>query len=468
VTGDGLLFGFEASILAYFVGINAAYLAQNLLALRGIRAYVQRWGGEARPWIHTGFEPPISVIVPMHDEEATAATSVRSFLQLEYPEFEVVVVNDGSKDRTLEVLVEAFDLRPFPEASHDRVPTRPVRGVFRSARYPNLRVVDKENGRKADALNAGLNRAVHPLALMVDGDSFLQRDSLLRVVQPFLEDPTTVACGGTVRIANGCTATGGFLTDIALPRSTLAKFQIVEYMRAFLFGRMGWAPLNALCIISGAFGLFHRETVLAAGGLRADALGEDMELTVRLHRRLRLEEPRPYRITFLPDPICWTEAPEDLGTLGRQRARWQHGLSEALWWHRKLFFHPRAGAVGWLALPFFAVFEWTSAAVEVLGYAALLAFLVAGILSLEGYLAFMGVAVGTGVVLSTSALLLEEMSFHVYPRRRDLGVLLLHAVLENFGYRQINAFWRFHGMVRFLLRRKSVWGAMPRTATWAK
>jgi cellulose synthase/poly-beta-1,6-N-acetylglucosamine synthase-like glycosyltransferase len=468
VSGEDLLAGFETFILLFFVGINGGYLFQNLLALRGIRAYVQRWGGEARPWIHTGFEPPISVLVPVHDEEATVATSVRSFLQLEYPEFEVLVINDGSRDRTLEVLKTEFDLRPFPEAARDRVPTRPVRAVYRSARYPNLRVVDKENGRKADALNAGLNRASHPLALMVDGDSFLQRDSLLRVVQPFLEDPATVACGGTVRIANGCRAEGGFLTEVALPRSMLAKFQIVEYMRAFLFGRMGWAPLNALCIISGAFGLFHRETVLAAGGLRADALGEDMELTVRLHRRLRIEAPRRYRITFLPDPICWTEAPEDLGSLSRQRARWQTGLSEVLWWHRSMLFHPRAGAVGWLALPFFALFEWLSAALEVLGYAALLACLVAGVLSLKGWLAFMGVAVGTGVVLSMSALLLEEISFHVYPRRRDVAVLMLHAVIENLGYRQLNAFWRFHGMVRFLLGRKAAWGAMTRKAGWAK
>ncbi len=456
----------EAWILVYFVALNGAYLLQNAAALFAVRAWAQRWSGESRPWIHTGFEPAITLVVPAYNEEAAIAASVRSLLQLEYPRFEIVVVNDGSSDRTMEVLKREFDLVPFPEVYRDRIRTKPVKGIFRSRRHRKLRVADKENGRKADAVNAGINLARSPLVLVMDGDSFLQRDSLLRVVQPFLEDPLTVACGGTIRIANGCTASGGFLTEVRVPGSWLARFQVIEYLRAFLFGRMGWAPFNALCIISGAFGLFDRETVVRAGGLR-HGLGEDMELTVRLHHLLRTVEKRPYRIAFLPDPVCWTEVPESLRVLGRQRIRWQRGLSETLWWHRGLIFHPRGGAVGWAALPFLLFFEWMSALLEVVGYVLILCLWAAGILSLTGFLTFMGVAIGTGIVLSLSSLLLEEVSFHMYPRFGDLAKLVAAAVLENFGYRQVNALWRFTGILYSVTGRKATWGAMPRTAAWA-
>jgi cellulose synthase/poly-beta-1,6-N-acetylglucosamine synthase-like glycosyltransferase len=468
VTALDVLAVAEATVLAFFVVLNGSYLLLNLLALRGIRAWVQRWEGEARPWIHTGFEPPISIIVPVHDEEATAAASIRSLLNLEYPDYEIVVVNDGSTDGTMDVLVREFGLVRFPEVYRDRIRTRPVRGIYRSSRYSRIRVVDKENGRKADAVNAGLNVARHGLVLIVDGDSFLQRDSLLRVVQPFQDDPRTIACGGTVRIANGCRAEEGYLTEIRLPDNWPARFQVVEYLRAFLFGRMGWAPLRALCIISGAFGLFDREVLLRVGGLRHDTLGEDMELTVRLHRHFLLVERRPYRIQFLPDPICWTEAPESLRDLASQRTRWTRGLSEVLWYHRVLLFHPRGGAVSWLALPFFLLFEWLSAPLELFGYLFIVGAAAFGILSLEGFLAFLGVAVGSGIVLSLSSILLEEMSFRLYPRRRDLLLLVATAVLENFGYRQLHAWWRCRGILQSLLRRRATWQSMTRKADWAR
>jgi cellulose synthase/poly-beta-1,6-N-acetylglucosamine synthase-like glycosyltransferase len=295
----------------------------------------------------------------------------------------------------------------------------------------------------------------------VDADSVLQRDSLQRVVYPFLEDPTTLATGGTIRIANGCKIKDGFLIEPGLPDNLLAQFQVVEYLRAFLFGRMGWSPLNALMIISGAFGLFHKNTVIAIGGYRKDSIGEDMELVVRIHHEMRLWG-KPYRITFVPDPICWTEAPENLSTLRKQRIRWQRGLAESLFQHIDLLFHRDGGTVGWLAFPFFLLFECLGPLLEVVGYLLMIVLFFFGLIPNYAMLAFLVVSIGLGILLSVCALFLEEMSFHLYPRMSHMFTLFLAAVAENLGYRQLNSLWRLEGILSWLFGRKKSWGDMKR------
>jgi len=463
----GALYAVEAAFLFYFIAINSGYLLVNLTALVTLKRYLDRHSMGWLPLQYSGLEPPISVIVPAYNEEATITASIRSVLQLEYPEYEIVVVNDGSKDRTLEVLVEEFEFKPYPEAYRRQIPCKTVHAVWRSATFPNLRLIDKENGGKADALNSGVNAARYPLFCAVDADSVLQRDSLRRIVEPFLGEPTMIASGGTVRIANGCRVEGGFLTAVDLPRKLLPLLQIVEYLRAFLFGRLGWAPLNALLVISGAFGVFRRQSVLDAGGYRTDTMGEDMELVVRLHRLHRLAR-RPYRISFVPDPICWTEAPESLRVLKHQRARWQRGLAESIAFNIRLLFHPRGGAPGWLALPFAILFEWFSPCVEVAGYAFMLAGFALGVVSFEMLGLFFLVALGFGMLLSVSALLLEELSFHIYSRPRHLLALLGVAVLENFGYRQLVAWYQLVGLWRWATKSKPAWGRMTRAAGWQR
>ena len=453
--------------LGYFVAINLGYIGLNLLSLGGIRRYLHSHSLDDLPRAESGFELPVSLLVPAYNEEATIGSSVRSMLQLNYPEYEVIVINDGSKDGTLEALKREFGLVTFPEAYWRRLEVKPVRAVYRSTLHGNLRVIDKDNGGKADALNAGINAARYPLFCGVDADSILERDSLKRVVEPFLEEPLTVATGGTVRVANGCEVDGGFLTQVGLPRNPLALLQIVEYLRAFLFGRLGWSPLNAVLIISGAFGVFRKEAVIAAGGYRHDTVGEDMELVVRLHRHHRVRR-IPYRITFVPDPICWTEAPESLRVLKNQRVRWQRGLSESLTLNLPLLCHPRGGAPGWIAFPFMVLFEWLGPLIEVAGYAFMIAGFALGLVSIEAFVVFMVVALGFGLLLSTNALLLEEASFHVYPGLRSLPVLAAVAVLENFGYRQLNSVWRLWGLLRWMAGAKANWGDMKRTASWQK
>ena len=448
-------------ILAYFVALNAGYLILNLLSLGSLHRGRQEKLLEELPQIFSGLDPAISVLVPAYNEEAGIAASIRSMLQLSYSDFEIIVINDGSKDSTLEVLTREFKLQPFPEAIHARLETQPIRGTYRSTLHGNLRVIDKENGGKADSLNAGINLARHPLFCGVDADSLLERDSLQRVVRPFLRDWRVVATGGTVRIANGCEVQDGFLTRVRLPRNVWALFQVVEYLRAFLFGRLGWSQLNAMLIISGAFGLFRTSVVVAAGGYRPQTIGEDMELVVRIHRMLR-EQGQDYRVEFVPEPVCWTEAPEDRKTLRNQRIRWQRGLSESLSTNWGLMFSRNGGPPGWLAFPFMVAFEWLGPVIELGGYAFMVFAYLSGLISWDAFAVFLFVAIGLGILLSASGLLLEEMAFQLYPRLSDLAVLALMIVVENFGYRQLNSWWRLIGLFRWAAQSESKWGEMKR------
>lgn len=455
----------EWVFLLYFIGLNCGYLALNFLSLISLSKLMRIRMVDGLPQIYSGLTPPISLLVPAYNEQASIASSVHSMLQLSYQEFEIVVINDGSKDDTLKVLEREFALIPFPEAYRQRLGTQPVRGIYRSTLYNNLRVIDKENGGKADSLNAGINTARYPLFCGVDADSILQRDSLQRMAQPFLEDARVVAAGGSIRIANGCRVSNGFLQKVDLPKKILPLLQIVEYLRAFLFGRMGWSPLNAMLIISGAFGLFKKEAVIEAGGYRTGTIGEDMELVVRIHRLYRRAK-KPYRIVFVPDPICWTEAPEDLATLKNQRIRWQRGLLESLSLNLGLLCHYRGGAAGWLAFPFMLLFEALGPIIELAGYLFMFALFLSGMISGQALWVFLFVAIGFGILLSVSSLLLEEITFHIYPRPRHLLLLLLVVLLENFGYRQINSWWRFVGIVRWLRGGQAKWGDMKRSGAW--
>jgi cellulose synthase/poly-beta-1,6-N-acetylglucosamine synthase-like glycosyltransferase len=457
----------EWFFLGCFIVINVGYLTLNFLAMLELPRHLEMRLLDELPRAHSGYEPPVSVLVPAYNEEATIAASVRSMLQLDYPELEVIVINDGSRDGTLAALQREFELAPYPEAYWQRLAVQPVRGIYRSASFPNLRVLDKENGGKADALNAGINAARFPLVCNVDADSVLERASLRRVVTPFLGSPQVIASGGTVRIANGCTVRDGFLERVGLPRKLLPLLQIVEYLRAFLFGRMGWAPFNAVLIISGAFGVFRKEAVVSAGGYRHDTVGEDMELVVRLHRLHRLAG-KPYRIAFLPDPICWTEAPESLKVLRSQRTRWQRGLSESLVSNAQLLFHPRGGAAGWLAFPFMAVFEWLGPLLQIGGLVFMAFGFFGGIISAAAFWAFLLAEIALGLTLSMSALMLEEMSFHIYKRPGELVALTLAAILDNFGYRQITTLWQVEGLLQWARRTRGRWGEMTRSAAWNK
>ncbi len=451
----------EWSMIFYVSVSNAVYFFLMVLGFFALRRHRTQQNPEARAvLLNSPLLPEVSIIVPAYNEALTIAQSVRSLLNLNYPHHEVIVVNDGSKDETLAVLIEQFHLYKSTCRSGAAV-TQPVRALYRSRDPIRLTVVDKENGGKADALNAGLNVARSVLVSAVDSDSLMEDDALLHVVEPFVENPGKVlACGGIIRVVNGCTVEHGRITRISTPRRLLPLFQTIEYLRAFLGGRVAFSFLNSLLLISGAFGVFDREALLEVGGFSTDTVGEDLELVVRLHRRWR-EKKAPYCIAFVPEPVCWTEVPESWSTLHRQRNRWQRGTVESMMAHERMVFSPAFGGVGLFALPYFVVFEMFGPAVELGGYLLTVAGLLLRMVSLQIAVVFFVVSILFGILLSMSAVVLEEFTMRRYPSVFDLGRLLGAAVLENFGYRQLLTLWRVQG-VWDALRGKKGWGAMER------
>jgi cellulose synthase/poly-beta-1,6-N-acetylglucosamine synthase-like glycosyltransferase len=457
---------FEWVGLIYLLVLNFAYFALDLVSFAVLRRHRQRQTLSTLHNRYSNLELPVTLLIPAYNEAATVAATVRSLLQLNYARFEIIVINDGSTDQTLAVLEEAFDLQPFPEVIRKQLPTKRVRGVYRSPAHPELKVIDKENGGKADALNAGINAAQYPLFCALDADGVLRPDSLQHVTKAFLDNPHTVATGGIIRVANGCDVVNGWIVRTGLPRHPLALLQVVEYCRAFLLGRLGWNPVNGALVISGAFGVFHKDTVIEVGGYRHSTIGEDMELVVRLHRVLS-RDGRPYSITFAPEPICWTEAPEQLSVLRSQRIRWQRGLCESLWLNRELLFSRRGGWAGWVSFPFSLVFECLSPIVECFGWLYFIGGYWLGHVDLQIAAAFLLVSIGFGTLLSATALLLDETAYHTYPRPRQIVALLVAAVVENLGYRQLTAYWRLVGLLQWTLGVRQTWGDMKRSAAWS-
>ncbi len=449
---------FHAVVFGYFLVLNTYYFVTSVFAFGQLRRYNQRITVSDLGALD-GI-PPATLVVPAYNEETTCPEAIRSLLQLDYPEYDVVVVNDGSTDDTFDVLASTYELRTAARFPTSEIETATVRGIHQSATHPNLWVLDKENGGRSDAINAGINYCQTPLFCAVDADGLLERSALLRVVRPFLEDERTVASGGIIRIVNGCSVEDGRVEDVRLPDGWLGRFQVVEYLRSFLAGRVGWDALRIMFLISGAFGMFRRDVVAQLGGLDPSSIGEDLELTVRLHRHCR-EQGRPYRVAFVPDPVAWTEAPSTLHTLGSQRDRWQRGLMDTMMLHRDMLFNPRYGRIGMVAYPYFFFLEMLGPLVELTGYVVFALLFAFGMVQLPVAIAFLLISVVVGTILSVLSVGLEEISFRRYDRLSDFFRLLGLALVENFGYRQLQTYFRCRGMWSYLTG-KTGWGTMKR------
>ncbi len=451
----------DLTILVYFLVLNSFYAVLLILSIPEIWEQTRLAEDEDfQRLMQSDALPPITILVPAYNEAATIESSVTAILTLEYRNYEVVVVNDGSKDDTMEQLRHAFDLYEIPRVYPETIETKPLRALYRSRSRSRLLVLDKENGGKADSLNAAINASRFPLVIAVDADTLIEPDALLRLTRPFLLGRKIAAVGGTVRVANNCTVTDGRVTDARVPRKWLPGIQVVEYLRAFLFGRLGWNRLGGNLIISGAFGLFRKEYVMAVGGYATNSIVEDLDLVVRMHRYLRRNKIR-YEMPFIPDPVAWTEVPESSKILSRQRERWHRGLIAAMWQYKTMLFNPRYGRVGFLAMPFYAFGEMLAPLIEVLGYVITVVGLSFGMLNVSFALLFVLVAWGYGMLLSIWAVVLEEVSFRKYRRSGDLFRLLLFASLENFGYRQRTVWWRLKAFAS-VWKRVQVWGDMTR------
>jgi cellulose synthase/poly-beta-1,6-N-acetylglucosamine synthase-like glycosyltransferase len=454
----------NVTLFVYYLVSNILYLVLLITAIIKNTAHRARLASLRLEHMRVSpFTPPVTLLVPAHNEEQFIVESVRSLLAIDYPDLEVIVINDGSVDGTLEQLKRAYSLRKTNLLYIPEVSSSKVHGIYRSDTEADLIVVDKEaGGSKADAVNAGLNVATSPYICIVDADSILERDSLLRIMAGVLSDPArVVAVGGIVRVLNGSGVVAGELKEVRLPKGALEILQVIEYLRAFLIGREAWSKFNMLPIISGAFGVFRRDLVLSVGGYRPKAIGEDFDLVVRAHRFLQ-ENERDYVIDFIPDPTCWTEVPADIRSLARQRARWHKGLLDTLWPNRDMLFRKRYGRVGWVILPYMWLFEFLAPIIEAVGYITIILAAVLGMLSREFFLQFLLYGYAFATMISIGSVLLEEMTYRRYSDWREVARLLLYCLVEHFPYRQLTMIWRLQGIWQYL-RGDLKWGEMKRT-----
>ncbi|HCW07010.1 MAG TPA: glycosyl transferase family 2 [Cytophagales bacterium] len=451
-------------IIAIYGGSLAAwYLVLAIISLIEMREYLKKNSlVDYNTILSSPSAPGISLVAPAYNESRTIIDNVKSLLSITYNNFEVIVVNDGSTDDSIAQLQKIFDLEKVNEIHQQPLATQKVKAIYRSRNkaFERLLIIDKQNGGKADALNVGLNFASNELVACIDVDCIIEPDALLRMVKPFLEDNLVIASGGVVRIANSCVVEDGRLVKVKLPSQLLPRFQVLEYLRAFLLGRMAWSKLNGLLLISGAFGLFKRNVAVQCGGYNANTVGEDMEFVVRMRKYMH-EQGHPYRVAYIPDPLCWTEVPKNNAQFGRQRNRWARGTFETLWLNRKLFFNKRYGLMGLVSYPFWFFYEWLSPFIETGGLIYFGAMLALGKFNWT-YFLFLFITIHAFVFLiSALAIFAEESTYHKYTLRREVLKLIGIALLEPLVLHPRVIYWSIRGNIDFWRGKKS-WGEMKR------
>jgi poly-beta-1,6-N-acetyl-D-glucosamine synthase len=432
----GILFANLIFILTLV--LFTSYLLLGIFSAAALRKYLRKNSYiNYNTLVLSPLVPRISIIAPAFNESKSIIDNVRTLLSLYYNNFEVIIVNDGSTDDTFQKIVQAFELVKVNYYFDYRIPCERIKGVYKSDNpsYNRLTVIDKNNGGKADSLNAGINISRNSLIVTIDADSIIESDSILKLVKPFLEekDHKVIGTGGVIRIVNSCDIERGHIREIKLPEQILPRLQVLEYTRAFLLGRMAWSHLDGLMLISGAMGMFDRETVIMAGGYSVKTVGEDMELVLRM-RRFKAERDEKYEVTYIPDPLCWTEAPSDFKSMRKQRTRWTRGLIESLWKHKKLLMNPHYGRLGVLGYPYWLLFEWASPLIAFSGFVYTIYLAISHKLNLPFFLLLFLFVYTFAVSLSVWAVLFEEITFHKYGRKRDVLRLLASALVEPFFY----------------------------------
>lgn len=452
-------------ILGYAVLIMSSYLILAYLSAKELKDYLKRNSFvDYEVLLSSEYAPALSLIAPAYNEGMTIKENVRSLLSLNYNNYQVILVNDGSKDNSMEILIESYQLIPADFQYNEKIPTKPIKGVYvsKNAAFKKLVVIDKENGGKADALNVGLNIAHNPYVVCIDVDCILDKDSLLKLSKPFLEGHAkrVIATGGVVRIANQCVIRDGRLVEVNIPDSMLPRIQVLEYLRAFLLGRMAWGHLDGLLLISGAFGAFDKEIALLAGGYDTKTVGEDMELVVRM-RRYMLENKMPYTVSYIPDPLCWTEAPETRSIFVKQRSRWMRGTIETLSIHRKMFMNPKYNLLGMISVPYWTFFEFLAPFIEFAGIAITVVFVILGILNWHYFILMILFVYTFAVMFSVLALYTEERTYHKYRKRTDFAKMLVAAFIEPIYFHPLTVYAALKGYYE-KARGKKTWGEMTR------
>ncbi len=460
-----LQFIVENGIIVITIFIFGSYVTLALFSALSMLKYIRTNSFvDYKVLLSSPLAPSISIIAPAFNEGKTIIDNIRSLLSLHYNDFEVIIVNDGSSDNSMEKIIKAYDLELVEFVYEEKIKTQIIRGIYKSRNkaFNKLIVIDKVNGGKADALNAGINFSQMDYISVVDVDSVLVEDALLIMAKPFMEetDRRIIASGGVIRIANSCKIEDGKITEVKLPRKFLPRVQVLEYTRSFLMGRMAWSKLNGLLLVSGAFGMFNRDIMLKVGGYNTNLVGEDMELIVRM-RRYMAEQKQKYKVIYIPDPLCWTEVPATLKVLGRQRDRWTRGTMESLFIHFKLFFNPKFGSLGLMGHPYWFFFEWLAPLLEFVGIIYFIVIAVLGIPNWPFFFLLLGVVYFFAVTLTHWAILFEELSFHRYQKKREVVTMLFTSMLEPIFYHPFILIFSIRGNFKYFIGEKS-WGNMDR------
>jgi poly-beta-1,6-N-acetyl-D-glucosamine synthase len=460
-----LQFIIENGIIIITIFIFGSYALLAIFSASSMLRYMRKNSYiDYKVLLSSPMAPSISIIAPAYNEGKTIIDNIRSLLSLHYNDFQVIIVNDGSKDNSMEKIIKAYDLEKADFVYEEKIRTKEIKGIYKSRNkaFNKLIIIDKENGGKADALNAGINFSQKDYICVVDVDSVLVEDALLIMTKPFLEETEKIiiASGGVIRIANSCKIEDGKITEVKLPRSFIPRVQVLEYTRAFLMGRMAWSRLNGLLLVSGAFGMFKRDIVIKVGGYNTDLVGEDMELIVRM-RRYMAERKQKYQVIYIPDPLCWTEVPSSLKVLGRQRDRWTRGTMESLFIHFKLFLNPRYKSLGLLGHPYWFFFEWFAPIIEFIGIIYFIIIAILGIPNWPFFFLLLGTIYFFAVTLTYWAILFEELSFHRYKRKREVFKMLITALFEPIFYHPFILLFSIRGNFKYFTGEKS-WGSMER------
>lgn len=463
---DILVYAFYLAVYGYTIFVMGSYLVLGIISILNARKYLRKNSyTDYLNILQSPEAPSVSVIAPAYNEERTIVDNIRSLLSIQYANYEVIVVNDGSRDRSLLMVIEEYDMVKVDYSVNEQLKTKKIKGVYKSRNpsYDNLILVDKENGGKSDALNVALNVSSKDYTLNIDVDCILEEDVLLKLMKPFLEETKAemIAAGGVIRIANDCEIERGRITEVNIPNKLLTQFQTLEYLRSFLLGRVGWGSLDGLLIISGALGVFKKDIVIACGGYDDDTIGEDMELTVRVRRYAREKNIR-YSIAFVPDPLCWTEVPEKWSVLRKQRNRWARGSIETLLAHRRLFLNPFYGKIGLISYPYWMLFEWLAPLVEFIGLILLVVFSILGVVNVDFFYLMIFLIYGFTVAFTIATIYIEEVTYFQYKKRRQLAKLMIAGVLEPLLYHPFAVFCSITGNWDYFFEGKTAWGGMKR------
>ncbi|MDP5094000.1 MAG: glycosyltransferase [Polaribacter sp.] len=457
---------YEYFIFFYATSLILSYMVLAIFSFIAINNYKSyNTDIDDEELLSSNLAPGISVIAPAYNEEKTIIVNVKSLLTLNYPIFEVIIVNDGSKDKTLELLIQEFDLIEAPFAYVEKIKTKPYKRTFKSQnpKYEILTVIDKANGgTKADAFNAGLNASVFPYYLNTDVDCILARNTLTKMIKPILNSKVRViAVGATLRMSNNCEIEEGIITRVRPPKALIPRFQELEYIRSYLLGKMGWELINSVPNVSGGLGMFDKEIAIKAGGYGADSHAEDMDMMTRMAAHM-MNNRLDYKIGYIPLSCCWTEGPPNIQILGRQRTRWASGLFQMFTDHRKILFNPNYKRLGLITFPYIFIFEFLAPIIEAFGILFTIFLFLYGYINWSFAPLILLYSYTFAIMISCVVIIWDQMTFKYYNTTREVLSLFLTAFIEPILYHPMIMFFSLKGYYSFITSRELAWGTMTR------